>query len=68
MPANLLVINARKRQNPLAPADPTDFDFSEGSAIDPQTIVSDIPSVKGSRSPSHPKDMRFWGNRRAAGS
>ena len=40
MTANLLVIKSRKRQNPLAPADPSDFEFSEGQDVDPQTIVT----------------------------
>ncbi len=40
MTANLLVINARKRQNPLAPADPSDFEFEDGKAIDPQIVVT----------------------------
>ena len=40
MNAHALNITARKRQNPLGVADPTDFDFSEGSAIDPQLVVT----------------------------
>ncbi|HSK65814.1 MAG TPA: sulfotransferase [Anaerolineales bacterium] len=40
MNANVLEITARKRQNPLGVADPSDFEFSEGSAIDPQIVVT----------------------------
>ena len=40
MSANLLEITARKRQNPIGVADPADFEFSEGAAIDPQTVVT----------------------------
>ena len=40
MTANLLVIKARKRQNPLGVADPSDFEFSEGQDIDPQVLVT----------------------------
>jgi len=39
MSANLLIIKERKRQNPLAPADPSDFEFEVGQAIEPQTVV-----------------------------
>ena len=42
MTANSLEIKARKRQNPLAPADPSDFEFEEGHEIDPQTIVTNL--------------------------
>lgn len=40
MNANLLEIKARKRQNPLATADPSDFELNEGQAIDPRVIVT----------------------------
>jgi hypothetical protein len=40
MNANLLEITARKRQNPTGIADPTDFEFREGAAIDPQVVVT----------------------------
>lgn len=40
MKANLLEITARKRQNPLATADPSDFEFNEGQAIDPLVVVA----------------------------
>ena len=40
MTANLLIIKARKRQNPLAPADPSDFEFEEGNVIDPTVVVT----------------------------
>ena len=40
MNANVLEITARKRQNPLGVADPSDFEFSEGPAIDPRLVVA----------------------------
>lgn len=40
MTANLLVIKARKRQNPLGVADPSDFEFSEGQDVDPQVVIT----------------------------
>lgn len=40
MNANALDITARKRQNPLGVADPSDFEFSEGPVIDPQLVVT----------------------------
>ena len=40
MDANILEITIRKRQNPLGVADPTDFEFSEGAALDPQAVVA----------------------------
>ena len=40
MNANILDITARKRQNPLGVADPTDFEFSEGQVVDPQILVT----------------------------
>jgi hypothetical protein len=40
MIANLLEITARKRIDPFAVAGPTDFEFSEGTAIDPQTVLT----------------------------
>jgi hypothetical protein len=40
MHANLLEITARKRRDPFAVADPADFEFSEGSSIDPQTVLT----------------------------
>ena len=40
MTANLLEITARKRRDPFAVADPADFEFREGPAIDPQVVVS----------------------------
>lgn len=41
MNANVLEISARKRQNPVGLADPADFEFIEGAAIDPQIVVTD---------------------------
>jgi len=40
MNANLLDITARKRQSPIGVADPTDFEFSEGSEIDPWQVIT----------------------------
>ncbi|MBC7878023.1 MAG: sulfotransferase [Anaerolineales bacterium] len=40
MNANLLEIKSRKRQNPLAPADPSDFEFEQGNAVDPKIVVT----------------------------
>jgi hypothetical protein len=40
MTANLLEITARKRRDPFAVADPSDFEFSEGLPIDPQIILA----------------------------
>ncbi len=40
MTANLLVIKARKRQDPFSVADPSDFEFEVGEAIHPQTVVT----------------------------
>ena len=40
MNANALDITARKRQNPIGIADPTDFEFNEGPAIDPQVVMT----------------------------
>ena len=40
MNANLLEITGRKRRDPFAVADPSDFEFLEGAAIDPQTILT----------------------------
>ena len=41
MNANLLEINTRKRRDPFAVADPTDFEFSEGPSIDPRAVLAD---------------------------
>lgn len=40
MNANLLEITARKRRDPFAVADPSDFEFREGPVIDPQIVVT----------------------------
>ena len=40
MTAILLEIKERKRQNPFATADPSDFGFEVGESIDPQIIVT----------------------------
>lgn len=40
MNANLLDITARKRQNPIGIANPSDFEFGEGAAIDPELVVT----------------------------
>jgi hypothetical protein len=40
MNANLLEITARKRIDPFAVADPSDFEFNEGPAIDPRTVLT----------------------------
>ncbi len=40
MTANLLTIIARKRQEPFGVADPSDFEFEIGEAIDPQAMVT----------------------------
>jgi len=40
MNANILDITARKRQNPAGVADPSDFEFGEGQAIDPKVVVT----------------------------
>jgi hypothetical protein len=40
MTANLLIIKERKRNNPIGFADPADFEFSDGSEIDPQLVVT----------------------------
>lgn len=40
MKANLLEITARKRRDPFAVADPADFAFSEGPAINPHIVLS----------------------------
>jgi hypothetical protein len=40
MTASLLEITARKRRDPFAVADPSDFDLSEGPAIDPQVVIT----------------------------
>jgi hypothetical protein len=40
MTANLLVIKERKRPDPFAVADPSDFEFEVGEAIDPQMVVT----------------------------
>ena len=40
MTANLLVITARKRQDPLGLVDPSDFDFEVREEIDPQVLVT----------------------------
>jgi hypothetical protein len=40
MKANLLEITARQRRDSFAVADPGDFEFSEGSSINPQTVLT----------------------------
>ena len=40
MNANLLEITARKKAQPFSVVDPTDFEFSEGPAIDPQIVLT----------------------------
>jgi len=40
MAANLLTIKERKRPDPFAVADPSDFEFEVGEVIDAQTIVT----------------------------
>ena len=40
MSANLLEITARKRRDPFTVADPADFEFLEGSPIDPQVVIT----------------------------
>lgn len=40
MNANILEITARKRRDPLAVADPADFELGEGPAIDPQIVLA----------------------------
>ena len=40
MNAKLLEITARKKAQPSSVADPTDFEFSEGPAIDPQIVLT----------------------------
>jgi hypothetical protein len=40
MQAHVLQITARKRQDPIAFAEPADFEFSQGAAIDPQIIIT----------------------------
>ena len=42
MTVNLLVIKERKRQDPFAVADPSDFEFEAGEAIDPQIVVTNL--------------------------
>jgi hypothetical protein len=42
MNANLLEITARKRRDPFAVADPSDFEFDEGPAIDPQIVRANL--------------------------
>lgn len=41
MSAHILQITARKRQDPTALVDPTDFEFSRGPEIDPQIVITD---------------------------
>lgn len=40
MTANLLVITARKRPDPLGSVNPSDFEFEVGEEIDPQVLVT----------------------------
>ncbi|HKJ38658.1 MAG TPA: sulfotransferase domain-containing protein [Anaerolineales bacterium] len=40
MTANLLVITARNRKDPLGVVDPSDFEFEVGDEIDPQVLVT----------------------------
>ena len=40
MHANLLEISARNRRDPFTVADPSDFDYVEGPAIDPQVVIT----------------------------
>jgi hypothetical protein len=40
MNADLLEITARKRRDPFAVADPSDFEFNVGPSIDPQLVLS----------------------------
>jgi hypothetical protein len=40
MYAHELVIQARKRQDPIGIVDPSDFEFSEGASFDPQIVIT----------------------------
>ena len=40
MYANLLEITARNRKDPFTVADPSDFNFTEGPAIDPEVVIT----------------------------